>query len=66
MFETLSQLSVGVASVAVLGYAIKLFMKRLHERDAFLEKLIDNHFRHSQKRDTRIIRILDKIYEKIK
>ena len=64
--SALSQLSVGVASVSVLGYVVKLFMKRLKERDDFLEKLIDNHFFHSQDRDEKIIRILEDILSKIK
>ena len=66
MLETLSQLTVGTAAVFILGYDIKLFMKRLQERDVFLEKLIDNHFHSSQERDIKIASILDKIYEKIK
>ena len=66
MFETLSQLTVGTAAVGILGYVVKLFMKRLKERDDFLEKLIDNHFRHSQERDEEIIRNLRGINDKIK
>ena len=43
-WSILSQLTVGTAAVGVLGYAIKLFMKRLKERDEFLEKLLIHHF----------------------
>jgi len=64
--ETLSQLTIGTAAVIVLWFVVRAFLQRLKERDEFLKLLIDNHFKHSQERDERIILILDRIYQKIK
>ena len=66
MLETISQLTVGTAAVMVLGFTVREFLRRLRERDKFLEKLIDNHFKHSQDRDERIAEILNLIYFEIK
>ena len=66
MLETLSQLTVGTAAVIVLWFVVRAFLKRLKERDEFLENLINNHFHNSQERDEKLMLILDRIYQKIK
>ena len=66
MLETISQLTVGTAAVMVLGFTVREFLRRLRERDKFLETLIDNHFKHSQDRNKRIAEILNLIYFEIK
>ena len=58
-WSILSQLTVGTAAVGVLGYSIKLFMKRLKERDEFLEKLLDNHFGTHTKAMNRLANKID-------
>ena len=76
MLEQLSQLTVGVAAVVALGLTVKLFVKyisardiifveQLKARDDFNKLLIDNHFKHSQDRDEKIIDSIDRLADKV-
>lgn len=75
-YSVFSQIAVGTAAVLTLGFVVKIsikkigeltqiFLQRLKERDDFLEKLIDNHFKHHNEGLAKMTEAINRLVDRL-
>ena len=64
--QLFTQFGVSGLALLVLWLTLKESHKRMKEQDAFMEKLIDNHFQHSIGSMEKLTEAITKLSEKIK